>query len=79
MAMHSTVSAFDPALDDLSKVGRLANVHPGQRTPRLHYYFAANKVTDPGQKASILLAVCGTPTYKLLHSLFPDNKFDSIS
>ena len=68
MAMHGTVGAFDPTVDDWSTY-----------TERLKHYFVANKVTDAEQKASILLAVCGTQAYKLLRSLVPDNKLEGVS
>jgi len=46
---------------------------------RLQHYFIANDVTDAGKKRSILLTVCGTPTYKLLRSLVKDGNLDTTS
>ena len=39
----------------------------------------ANDVTEAAKKRSILLTVCGTPTYKLLRSLVEGGKLDSVS
>ena len=46
---------------------------------RLLHYYVANGVTDDEQKVFILLTLCGTATYKLLHSLAPSNKLEGVS
>ena len=57
MATHGTINPYDPQ-DDWATYEE-----------RLRHYFVANGVEDAGKKRSILLTVCGTPTYKLLRSL----------
>ncbi len=68
MATYGSVKAFNPAVDDWPTYAE-----------RLQHYFVANGVTDDGKKASILLTLCGTPTFKLLRSLVPDNKLEGVT
>jgi len=58
MATHGTLLTFNPQEEDWPTYAE-----------RLKHYFTANDVTDEAKKRSILLTVCGTPTYKLLRSL----------
>ena len=45
---------------------------------QLQHYFIANDVGDTGKKRSILLTVCGIPTYKVKDGkLVKDVKLDS--
>jgi len=66
MATHGSMKAFNAQVDDWSIY-----------VERLQHYFIANDVTDAGKKRSILLTVCGTPTYKLLRSLVKDGNLDT--
>ena len=68
MATHGSMKAFNAQVDDWSIY-----------VERLQHYFIANDVTDAGKKRSILLTVCGTPTYKLLRSLVKDGNLDTTS
>ena len=43
-------------------------------TERLEKYFAANKITDSGEKQAVLLSVCGAKTYKLIRNLVNPRK-----
>lgn len=67
MATHGTVEPFNSATDDWPTY-----------VERLQHYFVANGVEDDAKQASILLTLCGTPTYKLLRSLVPDNKLEGV-
>ena len=66
MAMVGKVKPFNPAVDDWIIYEE-----------KLQFYFAANGITDAARKRSILLTVCGDPTFKLLRSLVPDGKLDA--
>ena len=71
--MHGAMSEFKPS----GKEGW------SNYTERLGHYFVANKVTEEAQKRSILLAVCGAATFKLIKSLadatkLPTMTFDEI-
>ena len=55
MAMHGTVSQFNPA-----KEGWTTYIE------RLNHYFIANNVNSKDKKHSILLSACGSSTYKLI-------------
>ena len=68
MATHGSMKAFNAQVDDWSIY-----------VERLQHYLIANDVTDAGKKRSILLTVCGTPTYKLLRSLVKDGNLDTTS
>ena len=46
---------------------------------RLEHYFAANDVVDDGKKRSILLAVCGSSTYKLVRNLISADRLATTS
>lgn len=59
MAMHGSISEFKPGGKEAWST----------YTERLGYYFEANGVQDAGKKRSILLAVCGPATFKLIKSL----------
>ena len=68
MAKHGSVKPFNPAADDWPSYA-----------DRLKHYFNANDVTDAGKKRSILLTVCGGPTYRLLRSLVADGNLEAKS
>ena len=68
MATIGSVKNFNPQVDDWPTY-----------IERLDHYFLANDVKDDAKKRSILLYVCGTPTFKLLRSLVKDGKLDSVS
>ena len=68
MSTHGSVKNFNPQSDDWPTY-----------IERLEHYFVANDVTEAAKKRSILLMVCGTPTYKLLRSLVEGGKLDSVS
>ena len=55
MAMHGTVSQFNPA-----KEGWTTYIEG------LNHYFIANDVNSKDKKHSILLSACGSSTYKLI-------------
>ena len=61
-ATYRSVKAFNPAVDDWPTYAEI-----------LQHYFV-NGVTDGGKKASILLILCETPTFKVL-----DNKLEGVS
>ena len=66
MATHGTMKAFNAQGDEWPIY-----------VEQLQHYFVANDVTDAGKKRSILLTVCGTPTYKLLRSLVKDGNLSA--
>ena len=53
-------------------------IEPVTYAERLRHYFTANDMTDVAKKRSILLTVCGVPTYKLLCSLVADGELDTM-
>ena len=59
MATHGSMKAFNAQVDDWSIY-----------VERLQHYFIANDVTDAGKKRSILLTVCGTPTYTSCYAVW---------
>ena len=66
MATHGTVSKFQPNKEDWSTY-----------VEQLTFYFAANGVTEDKQQSSILLANCGTATFKLIKSLLEAGKIQT--
>lgn len=68
MATHGSIKPFVPATDDWEIYEE-----------RLQHYFIANDVEDAGKKRSILLTVCGAPTYKLLRSLVQNGDVGSVA
>ena len=58
MATHGTVSQYQQSKETWTTY-----------VERLNHYFIANDVADEGKKRSILLAACGSSTYKLIRSL----------
>ena len=66
MAMHGTVSQFNPA-----KEGWTTYIEC------LNHYFIANDVDSEDKKRSILLSACGSSTYKLIRSLVEPGKLDT--
>jgi len=66
MATHGTVSKFQPGKEDWSTY-----------VEQLNYYFAANGVTAEETKRSVLLANCGSSTFKLIRSLIEADKIDT--
>ena len=69
MATHGSLTAFN--LDGKESWTNY--------TERLGHYFAANKITDAGQKRAILHSVCGPKTYKLIKSLADPTTFADMS
>ena len=63
MAMHSSVSKFQPGKEDWSTY-----------VEQLNFYFIANGVTTDEKKRSILLSNCGSATFKLIKSLLDEGK-----
>jgi len=63
MAKHGTIGPFSGEAEDWSAY-----------TEALEHYFIANEITEAPKKKSILLSVCGTPTYKLIRSLAAPTK-----
>ena len=47
---------------------------PKTYTERAGHYFTANDITDDGNKRAILLVMCGSSTYGLIHSLVAPKK-----
>ena len=58
MATHGKIAPFNSTVESWTSC-----------CERLHFYFDANDIIDPGKKRSILLTVCGPLTYQLLKSL----------
>ena len=63
---HGTVSKFQPGRDDWSTY-----------VEQLDFYFIANGVASEEQKRSVLLANCGSATFKLIKSLLEEGKMPS--
>ena len=57
--MHGSISEFKPGGKESWST----------YTERMGHYFAANSVTDPDKKRSILLSTCGSATFRLIKSL----------
>lgn len=68
MATYSKIGEFDPEADDWQ-----------QYVERLDFYFAANKITDAGQKRAIFLSACGGKTYAIQRDLCQPGKPGDIS
>ena len=66
MATHGTVSKFQPNKEDWSTY-----------VEQLTFYFTTNGVTEDKQQRSILLANCGTATFKLIKSLLEEGKIQT--
>ena len=58
MSLIGQVSAFDPEEESWTEYKE-----------RLEHYFLANDVTDEKKKKSVLIAVVGSKTYKLMRNL----------
>ena len=72
MATHRKIATFNSTVESWTSY-----------CERLHCYFDANDIVDPGKKRSILLTVCGPSTYQLLKNLVQprtpmDNTYDEI-
>ena len=67
MAMHGTVSQFNPAKDGWTTYIK-----------HLNHYFITNDVDSEDKKRSILLSACGSSTYKLIQSLVEPGKLDMM-
>ncbi len=65
MATYGKIKAFSPASGDWTLYEE-----------KLQFYFVANSIPDANKK-SILLSVCGDPTFKLLRSLVPDGNLQA--
>lgn len=63
MATYGKIGEYDPEADDWQ-----------QYEERLAFYFAANKITDAGQKRAIFLSACGGKTYATLRDLCQPGK-----
>ena len=68
MAVHGTISAFDPSIESWSAY-----------VERWSHYFVANDIATPEKKWAILLSACGPATYKLIRSLLPAGALDTTS
>ena len=68
MAAHDSMNAFNLHTEDWTIYAEW-----------LEHYLVANSVEDAGKLWAILLYVCGSPTYKLLHSLVEGGKVDEKS
>ena len=66
MSAYGKVRPFNPKVDDWEIYEE-----------KLRFYLAANDTTDAKKQRSILLTVCGDPTFKLLRSLVPKGKLDA--
>ena len=66
MSAYGKVRPFNPKVDDWEVYEE-----------KLRFYLAANDITDAKKQRSILLTVCGDPTFKLLRSLIPEGKLDA--
>ena len=72
MATHGKIATFNSTVESWTSY-----------CERLHFYFDANDIVDPGKKRSILLTVCGPSTYQLLKNLVQprtpmDKTYDEI-
>ncbi|XP_062401725.1 LOW QUALITY PROTEIN: uncharacterized protein K02A2.6-like [Sardina pilchardus] len=63
MATYGKLGEYDPEADDWQ-----------QYEERLAFYFAANEITDAGQKRAIFLSACGGKTYATLRDLCQPGK-----
>ena len=68
MANHGKIGQFNPSIKAWSSY-----------VERLHYYFLANGVTEAAKKHSILLTVCGAPTFQLLRSLVQPKELSAVT
>jgi hypothetical protein len=66
MTTYGKIKSFNPATDNWLIYQE-----------KLQFYFDANRIEEASKKHSILLTVCGDPTFKLLHSLVPDGKLNA--
>ena len=63
MAIHGTIAAFSSSQETWTLY-----------VERLEQYSAANKIEDADQQRAILLSVCGSATYRLIHNLVSPKK-----
>ena len=68
MAVHGTLSAFNPQEEDWSEYAE-----------RLSFYFTANGITTDAKKRAILLSSVGPSTFRLMRSLVLPESLDSVS
>ena len=68
MANHGKIGQFNSSIEAWSSYAE-----------RLHYYFLANGVTKAAKKHSILLTVCGAPTFQLLQSLVQPKELSAVT
>ena len=68
MAVHGTLTAFNPREEDWSEYAE-----------RLSFYFAANGITVDAKKRAILLSSVGPSTFRLMRSLVLPDTLDSFS
>ena len=68
MAVHGTLSAFNPREEDWSEYAE-----------RLSFYFTANGITTDAKKRAILLSSVGPNTFRLMRSLVLPDRLDNFS
>ena len=68
MAVHGTLTAFNPREEDWSEYAE-----------RLSFYFSANGITTDAKKRAILLSSVGPTTFRLMRSLVLPDALDSFS
>ena len=66
MAVHGTLSAFNPQEEDWSEYAE-----------RLSFYFTANGIATDAKKRAILLSSVGPTTFRLMRSLVLPNSLDT--
>ena len=68
MAVHGTLSAFNPREEDWSEYAK-----------RLNFYFTANGITTDAKKRAILLSSVGPNTFRIMRSLVLPDWLDNFS